>query len=49
MLDNIKAENVLLLDIETVPQYENFDSVTETFKEFWEKQSAYFREEDQSD
>jgi uncharacterized protein YprB with RNaseH-like and TPR domain len=48
MLDNIKTENVLFLDIETVPQYESFGSVPDTFKDFWEKKSAYFRDEDQS-
>jgi uncharacterized protein YprB with RNaseH-like and TPR domain len=48
MLDNIKAENVLFLDIETVPQCESYDSVPDKFKEFWEKKSAYFRDEDQS-
>ncbi|PLX19833.1 MAG: 3'-5' exonuclease, partial [Marinilabiliales bacterium] len=48
MLDNIKTENVLFLDIETVPLYESFDSVPDTFKELWEKKSAYFRDENQS-
>ena len=48
MLDNIKIENVLFLDIETVPQYSDFDSVPEQFKEFWDKKSAYFRNEEQS-
>ena len=48
MLDNIKIENVLFLDIETVPQYFDFDYVPEKFKEFWDKKSAYFRDENQS-
>ena len=48
MLDNIKIDNVLFLDIETVPQYSDFNSVPEKFKEFWDKKSAYFRDEDQS-
>ncbi len=48
MLDHIKVENILFLDIETVPQYENFDLVPDNFKEFWDKKSSYFRNEDQS-
>ncbi len=48
MLNHIKIENILFLDIETVPQYENFDLVPDNFKEFWEKKSSFFREENQS-
>ncbi|MBI9054316.1 MAG: 3'-5' exonuclease [Bacteroidales bacterium] len=48
MLNNIKIENILFLDIETVPQYQDFDSVPEKFKEFWEKKSTFFRDEQQS-
>ena len=48
MLDHIKIENILFLDIETVPQYATFDDVPERFKEFWDKKSSYFREEEQS-
>ncbi|MCG8411651.1 MAG: ribonuclease H-like domain-containing protein [Bacteroidales bacterium] len=48
MIDKIKLENILFLDIETVPQYPDFENVPETFKEFWEKKSMYFRGDDQS-
>ncbi len=48
MLDNIKIENVLFLDIETVPQYSDYNDVPEVFQEFWEKKSSFFRKEDQS-
>lgn len=48
MLDNIKTENILFLDIETVPQYENFDLMPDSFKEFWDKKSNFFREDEQS-
>lgn len=47
MLDQVKIENVLFLDIETVPQYPEYSSVPEKFKEFWDKKSSYFRTEDQ--
>lgn len=48
MLDNIRIENILFLDIETVPQYSDYDLAPEKFKEFWDKKSSYFREEEQS-
>jgi 3'-5' exonuclease len=48
MLDNIKIENVLFIDIETIPQYPDFKDVPEQMKNFWEKKSSYFRESDQS-
>lgn len=47
MLDKISVENVLFLDIETVPQYPDFNDVPQSFQDFWEKKSAYFRSEDQ--
>jgi len=48
MLDNIKIENILFLDIETVPQYSDYNDVPKAFQEFWEKKSSYFREEEKS-
>ncbi|MBT3209367.1 MAG: 3'-5' exonuclease [Bacteroidetes bacterium] len=48
MLSKIKLENVLFLDIETVPQYQNFESVPENFQNLWEKKSEYFRTEEQN-
>ncbi|HSH52505.1 MAG TPA: 3'-5' exonuclease [Bacteroidales bacterium] len=48
MLDHIKIENILFLDIETVPQYSDFEKVPEAFKQFWEKKSSFFREEEQT-
>jgi len=48
MLDHIKIENVLFLDIETVPQYSDFEKVPEVFKQFWEKKSSFFRDEEQT-
>ncbi len=48
MLDSIKIENILFLDIETAPQYPDFESVPDNFKEFWDKKSSRFRDEEQS-
>jgi DNA polymerase elongation subunit (family B) len=46
MLDKISFKQILFLDIETVPQEVDFNSVTDKMKDFWEKKSSYFREND---
>jgi len=48
MLNNIKLENILFLDIETVPQYPDFESVPEDFQHLWKKKSEFFRSEEQT-
>ncbi|HYX06555.1 MAG TPA: 3'-5' exonuclease [Bacteroidales bacterium] len=48
MLDHLKNENILFLDIETVPVKPSFDEVEEPFKTLWDKKSAYFRKDDQT-
>ena len=35
-----KLENILFLDIETVPQYEDYDQLPEFWKELWNKKAA---------
>ncbi|MEA3444032.1 MAG: 3'-5' exonuclease [Bacteroidota bacterium] len=48
MLEKIPLENIIFLDIETVPQYGNYSEVPSDFKELWEKKSSYFRSKEQS-
>lgn len=48
MLKDIKVEDLLFLDIETVSQYASFEDVSPKMQEFWEKKSAYMLKEDQS-
>ncbi|WP_163707836.1 ribonuclease H-like domain-containing protein [Mangrovibacterium lignilyticum] len=48
MLYNLNIEDVLFLDIETVPQYPAFKEVPENFQKLWERKSAYFQNEEQS-
>ena len=48
MLDNIKVEDIMFLDIETVPQEAGFENVAPEMQELWEKKSAYFRNDDES-
>jgi len=40
MLANINLQNILFLDIETVPQSPSFDGVSEAMKPLWEKKSV---------
>ena len=36
-MQNSKLENLLLIDIETVPQHENFDALSDDWKKLWEE------------
>ena len=48
MLNQINIENILFLDIETVPLYPTFEDQPEKFKHLWDKKSVFFREKDQT-
>ena len=48
MLNDIKIEDVLFLDIETVPQCATYDDVKSPLQVLWDKKSSYFRDDDQS-
>lgn len=43
MLNNVKLENILFLDIETVPQFEHFDELSAENQLLWEEKSQYQR------
>lgn len=43
MLDHVKIEKVLFLDIETVPQYATYDELPERLKEFWDHKATKIR------
>lgn len=43
MLENLDLQQVLILDIETVPQYGSYDDVPENFQELWEQKTQYQR------
>lgn len=48
MLDTIHLQDILFLDIETVPASPDFESLDPDFKVFWEKKSGFFRKENES-
>jgi len=48
MLDNIKVEDVLFLDIETVPGSPSYETLDPVLKTLWEKKSKQFRTSEQA-
>lgn len=48
MLQDIKLNNVFVIDIETVPQKENFEELPIHLQELWDKKSLYQRKEGQT-
>jgi predicted PolB exonuclease-like 3'-5' exonuclease len=48
MLINIKPEDILFLDIETVPATSSFESLDPSLQVLWDKKSKQFRSEEQS-
>lgn len=48
MLDNIRVEDVLFLDIETVPVVQSLEMLDPRMQVLWEKKSKLFRAADQS-
>lgn len=48
MLNAIGIQDILFLDIETVPSSPDFDSLSPVFQQFWEKKSSYFRKENET-
>jgi uncharacterized protein YprB with RNaseH-like and TPR domain len=48
MLSNIRPEDILFLDIETVPAVSSFPVLDQSFQALWEKKSKQFRTEEQT-
>lgn len=48
MLNNVKVENLLFVDIETVSGNATFDEMSPKLQELWEKKSNYFRDKEES-
>ncbi len=46
MLSNINIENILFLDIETVPQYPSYEDLSEIEKELWGRKAEHLRKSD---
>lgn len=48
MIDNLKLNEILFLDIETVPICSSMEEMSESFQKHWEKKSTYFRTADET-
>ncbi len=48
MLDDLNFQDILFLDIETVPVYQNFEELSEELQFLWDKKSEKFRSDDES-
>ena len=48
MFDNIQPENLIYIDIETVPQSADFGSLSPEVRKLWDKKSTFFRNAEQS-
>ncbi|MFT5723650.1 MAG: DNA polymerase elongation subunit (family B) [Bacteroidia bacterium] len=48
MLDHLKLENILVLDIETVPAAPNYESLDDRWKALWNKKAKFLVTEDQT-
>lgn len=46
MIEKIRLDNILFLDIETVPEQENFDLLDNEMKTLWELKTQYQRKEE---
>lgn len=46
MISKINLENILFLDIETVPEVQHFSDLNEVKQELWEQKSAYQRKDE---
>ncbi len=46
MIKRIKLDNILFLDIETVPQFSEFDQLDEETKLLWEQKTKYQRKDE---
>jgi 3'-5' exonuclease len=44
----IPIDQILFLDIETVPQYPDFDQLDEDFRYLWDKKSSFFRKDSET-
>ena len=45
MIEKANLENILFLDIETVPEHENYDALDLEMQALWEAKSQYQRKE----
>ena len=48
MLDNIRVEDIMFLDIETVPESSSYENLSPAIQNLWDKKSKQFRTTEQT-
>src|SRR4051812_17117067 len=48
MLESLDLQQILVLDIETVPQYATYDEMPELFKDLWEQKTRQKRSQEET-
>jgi DNA polymerase elongation subunit (family B) len=48
MLNSINIEKILFLDIETVPQFQDYNDLPDKLKQLWNKKAQYFKSDNES-
>ena len=48
MVSKNQLENILFLDIESVPQFPAYEHIPEDFKKFWDKKSSYISKNEET-
>ncbi len=48
MLEQFPLSAILFLDVETVPEYPDYESVPPAFRELWDRKAAQLRREEES-
>lgn len=48
MLNDLKLEDILFLDIETVPQHEAYQDMEPEFRKLWDKKASYLIKDEQT-
>lgn len=46
MLDNVRKDNILFLDIETVPGYRDYNEVPDNIKSLWDHKSSFLKKDE---
>ncbi len=47
MIENLKPENILFIDIETVPQHPDYKDMNENMQLLWDKKADYFLKDEE--
>jgi predicted PolB exonuclease-like 3'-5' exonuclease len=48
MLDQLKLDNVLFIDIETVPQFRHYSELSERWKPLWDRKAGFLAKKDET-